>query len=231
MSRLLLLLIGLSIAASVAAPASAQDATLIIENGRVFVGDGTVMEQASVVVAGSRIVSVTEDPVDAPGVPRIDAVGRTVLPGLIDANVHLLMDLPAPEGQPDSEAALAARINSELPEQLREYLEAGVTTIMSTSDYWPYILEVRDDLATGRLLGPRLVAVGPAIGAPGGHPDGFVCGDNEFCKAHLSAAVDSPSSASRMVVRLADSGVDAIKLVWDDMGGRLPAFFSSSCGR
>ena len=122
-----------------------------------------------------------------------------MLPGLIDANVHLVMDRPAPEGQPDDEEALAVRIRSELPGQLREYLEAGVTSIMSTSDYWPYILEVRDDLATGRLLGPRLVTVGPAIGAPGGHPDAFVCGENEFCKAHLSAAVDSPSSARRTV--------------------------------
>lgn len=222
MSRVLLLLIGLGIAASVAAPASAQQATLVIENGRVFVGDGTVLEQATVVVAGNRIVSVTEAPVDVLDVPRIDAAGKTVLPGLIDANVHLVMDLPVPEGQPDDEEALAARIGSKLPRQLREYLDAGVTSIMSTSDYWPHILQVRDDLATGRLVGPRLVTVGPAIGAPGGHPDGFVCGDNEFCKAHLSAAVDSPASAGQVVARLADSGVDAIKLVWDDMGGRLP---------
>jgi len=41
-----------------------------------------------VVVAGDRIVSVTIEPVEADDVRRIDATGRTVLPGLIDTHVH-----------------------------------------------------------------------------------------------------------------------------------------------
>lgn len=208
--------------AVITTPASAQEPTLVVENGRVIVGDGTVLERGSVIVAGDRIVGVSKEAVAAGNARRIDASGKTVLPGLIDTNVHLVMTVPGPEGQPESEAALAARIQSELPVLLRAYLESGMTTVMSTSDYWPFILEVREGLATSRLIGPRLLAVGPAIGAPGGHPDAFVCGDNEFCKAHLSAAVDNPEDARETVARLAESGVDAIKLVWDDMGGRIP---------
>lgn len=62
---------------------------LVIENGRVIVGNGTVLEQASVVVAGDRIYSVTREPVEAPDALRIDASGKTVLSWLIDAHVHL----------------------------------------------------------------------------------------------------------------------------------------------
>lgn len=212
-----------TVLALVTTPVSGQEPTLIVENGRVIVGEGTVLESGSVIIAGDRIVAVTEGAVEAGNARRIDATGKTVLPGLIDANVHLVMDVPAPEGQPRSEEALVSRMRSRLPQWLHAYLESGVSSIMSTSDYWPFILEVREDLAAGRLVGPRLFTVGPAIGAPGGHPDALVCGDNEFCKAHLSAAVDDPSDARRTVARLAESGVDAIKLVWDDMGGRLPA--------
>lgn len=215
-------LIGVLVAV-VTTPASGQEPTLIVENARVIVGEGTVLERGSVIVAGDRIVEVTEEAVAAGNARRIDATGKTVLPGLIDANVHLVMTVPGPEGQPRSEEELTARIRSGLPERLRDFLESGVTSVMSTSDYWPFILDVREDLATGRWVGPRLVTVGPAIGAPGGHPDTYVCGDNGFCKAHLSAAVDDPSDARRTVARLAESGVDAIKLVWDDMGGRMPA--------
>jgi enamidase len=203
-----------------------QQPTLIIENGRVIVGEGTVFEYGSVIVAGDRIMAVTEGTVEASKARRIDASGKTVLPGLIDANVHLLMNLPAPEGQPRSEKDLASRIQSKLPQHLQMYLESGVTSILSTSDYWPFILKVRDDLATGKLIGPRLMTVGPAIGAPDGHPDGFVCGDNDFCREHLSAAVHDSSDASQTVARLAESGVDAVKLVWDDMDGRLPGLSS-----
>jgi imidazolonepropionase-like amidohydrolase len=200
-----------------------QQPTLIVENGRVIVGEGTVFEYGSVIITDDRIVAVTEGTFEASKARRIDASGKTVLPGLIDANVHLLMNLSGPEDKPVNENALESQIHSKLPQQLQAYLESGVTTIFSTSDYWPFILKIRDDLSTGKLVGPRLMTVGPAIGAPDGHPDSFVCGDNEFCKAHLSAAVNDSSGARQTVARLAESGVDAIKLVWDDMGGRLPA--------
>ena len=72
-----------------AAPALAQQPTLVVENGRVITGTGTVMEDASVVVAGDSILSVTRESVEAPQARRIDAVGQTLLPGLIDAHVHL----------------------------------------------------------------------------------------------------------------------------------------------
>lgn len=72
-----------------ASPLFAQEPTLVVENGRVVTGTGTVLHEASVVVSGDSIVSVTRESVDAPQARRIDASGKSVLPGLIDAHVHL----------------------------------------------------------------------------------------------------------------------------------------------
>lgn len=51
---------------SPAASSEGRKPTFVVENGWMIVGDGTVLGQGSVVVAGDRIVSVTEEPVEAP---------------------------------------------------------------------------------------------------------------------------------------------------------------------
>lgn len=132
----LLLTAAFAAPAATGAPAAAQDTTLIIDNGRVIIGDGTVLERGSVVIAGDRIVAVTEQPVDAPDVRRIDASGRTVLPGLIDTHVHLLLDDDDPP-VPASDRELARFVERRVPDRLQEYLQRGFTTLMSTGDFWP----------------------------------------------------------------------------------------------
>ena len=198
-------------------PANAQQPTLVVENGRVITGDGAVLEEASVVVAGDSILSVTREPVEAPDARRFDASGKTVLPGLIDAHVHLT----SPPERRDS-TALIEHLEERVPGILGGFLQHGVTTIRSTGDYWPWIGEVRDSLAAGDLSGPRLVTAGPIFTAEGGHPAATVCAGsrgsdaapNPFCRSHLAAEVASPREASDAVRRLARQGVDFIKLAY-----------------
>jgi cytosine/adenosine deaminase-related metal-dependent hydrolase len=71
------------------------------------------------------------------------AAGRTLLPGLIDAHVHLW-----------DEAELAA------------YLAHGVTSIRNMSGL-PFHLAVARDIDAGDLLGPDLVTTGPILNSPG----------------------------------------------------------------
>src|SRR5579884_1125363 len=67
--------------------------TLIIVNGNVWVGDGTIRE--AVAVSGSRIEAVgTTAEIQRLRTPRtqvVDAAGRTVAPGFIDSHVHLML--------------------------------------------------------------------------------------------------------------------------------------------
>lgn len=209
-----------SLLSIVALPASGQEPTLVVENGRVVVGDGTVLERGSVVVSGDRILSVTGGSVAAPGARRIDAGGKTVLPGFFDSHVHLLVgDMSS---IPRSEDALRSYVRDDLPALLRDYLEAGITTVVSTGDFWPAIRRVRERIRDGRLSGPRVFTSGPVFTAPGGHPAVTVCGGmdgwrdvNPWCREHMAVQVDTRPGAREAVEQLAREGVDLIKIVYD----------------
>ena len=73
-----------------AIPASAQSVTAF-EGARLIVGDGRVIENATLVVDGARIAQVgqTADVRVPAGATRVDLAGKTVMPMLIDTHVHL----------------------------------------------------------------------------------------------------------------------------------------------
>src|SRR5262245_8209003 len=69
---------------------SAQSTVTIFENGRVIVGDGKVIENASVVVDGTRITQVgPAASIKAPAnATRVSLSGKTLMPALVDTHVH-----------------------------------------------------------------------------------------------------------------------------------------------
>jgi len=109
-----------------------QQPTLVIEDGRVITGTGKILNEASVVIASDSILSVAQQPVESKGARTIDASGKTILPGLIDAHVHLTI----PRDGRDS-ASVARHMKENVPGFLTDYLEQGVTTLRSTGEYWP----------------------------------------------------------------------------------------------
>ena len=134
---------------------AAQD--LVITNGRVLDGTGTIVERGTVVVRAGKIVSVGQGAPAGSAGRTIDAGGKTVMPGLIDAHRHLIQGDPA--------RWLADRA----PAQMQEFLDAGFTTVLSAIDAAP-ILEARKQIADGAMRGPRLFAgtIVPLAGASGG---------------------------------------------------------------
>jgi imidazolonepropionase-like amidohydrolase/Tol biopolymer transport system component len=123
---------------------------LVITNARLFDATGTeVVEGATVEVRDGEIFAVTAGAFTTDsGVRVIDAGGRFLMPGLIDAHTHV-----------------AARIqtfsNARLP-------TIGVTSIFVPGSYLPETLNLRDAVALGVLPGPHLYTSGPAIdGAEG----------------------------------------------------------------
>ena len=71
-----------------AASLSAQD--LAIVNGRIVVGNGTVIESGTVVIRNGRIASVAAGNAGAAGLKQIDAKGMTLMPGFIDGHRHII---------------------------------------------------------------------------------------------------------------------------------------------
>ena len=194
----------------------AQD--LVISNARILDGTGGVIEQGSIVVSDGRIVSVSAGDPEARGVLEIDAQGMTVMPGMIETHVHLVV-APTVENQ----EALDEWIEQELPGDLNGYLESGFTTVLSTGDHPNPILAVKRRIEIGELRGPRLLVSGPVFTGPDGHPATTVCGGfPSFCRASLAVEVDDAEIARARVRELAEAGVDAIKAVYEPGPGSVP---------
>jgi imidazolonepropionase-like amidohydrolase len=182
----------------------AQD--LAVTNARVIDGTGRVIESGVIVIRDGRIESVSSSGRAPRGIARLDVRGRTVMPGYIDAHRHLI------RGEPQS--WLEHRAAGEFV----EFLEAGFTTVLSAIDPTPQIVEARERINDGRLLGPRLVVGGfvPLAGGAGGGVDGVDPARTDASREGrpTQAAPAIPREQTLAAVRrLADAGVDAIKTV------------------
>lgn len=137
-----------------ATAARAQDLT--ITNARIIDGTGRVIDNGSIVVRDGKIAAVAAGAPRSAAGRRLDAGGKTVMPGLIDAHRHLVT------GDPSKWLADTA------PKELQDFLDAGFTTVLSAIDPLP-IIRAKHDIEQGELKGPRLFtgAFIPVAGASG----------------------------------------------------------------
>jgi imidazolonepropionase-like amidohydrolase len=189
--------------AGIALPAAAQD--LVISNARILDGTGAVVERGTVVVREGRIASAGATAANAPAnAVRIDAGGRTVMPGFIDAHRHIIQGDPA-RWLADQSAA-----------NMRAYLEAGFTTVLSAIDAPEQILELRRRTESGETVGPRIISAAfvPLSGAVlgGGGVDPARTDPARSPDRPLPTAPAIPPEQSLAAVRAAAArGHDAIK--------------------
>ena len=130
-----------------AASAGAQD--LVITNARIL-DVSTNIARGSIVIEDGRIVAVAEGAVSAGGKPTLDAGGRTVLPGYIDAHRHIING--------DTEQWFREQSVA----RMQESLDAGYTTLMSGGGPMPGIMELKRRIDSGELKGPRVITSGRA---------------------------------------------------------------------
>lgn len=137
----------------------------LLAGGTVFDGGGSAPERADVLVVDGRIAGLGTG-FDADEV--LDVSGQTILPGLIDCHVHVMMtgvDMWTWQQAPFSLAFYEAAHN------LRRTLEAGITTVRDAAgaDYG-----VKRALETGLIPGPRLLISIAMLSQTGGHGDGHL---------------------------------------------------------
>ncbi len=178
---------------------------ILFENGRVIIGNGEFIERGTVVINGKRIEFV--GPLKKSSASKKDRVfdlsGKTILPGLIDAHVHLCVD-----GSPDPITSL---IKESIPQttlkaadHARRTLEAGVTTVrdMGGKDYID--LAIRDGIESGILQGPRMLCSGKLICMTGGH--GWQFGREANGVDDVRAAVREQLKAGADLIKLMATG-------------------------
>lgn len=170
-----------------------------------------------------RLLGVEDTGSLGPG-RALDATGLVAVPGLIDAHVH--WGAAAQERwavAPLSPEAVGDEFAAFLPAERAASLEHGVTTVKSMGDPLDWILGMRAAVAAG-MDRPRVYAVGPLLTADGGHPAGDMFRGNDWliAQARRQFSAGRETAAAKEVVALADRGVDAIKLVYDDGRGTLP---------
>ncbi len=150
---------------------------LTLWGARLIDGRGrAVHERASVTTAGGRITEVADATGERPPDGAVDLGGRTLLPGLIDAHVHLSSDVargpgfgppPPRKGEPPRPRALGYFV---LANSARAFLRAGVTTVRDVGSYDDEALVLREAIRLGLLDGPRVLSCGRILSAtaPGG---------------------------------------------------------------
>ncbi len=139
---------------------------ILFRNCALFDGlDPRRREGMEVLVEGERIKEVSDAPIRAGAADTLDLGGRTLMPGLIDAHVHVMAadaNLGKLDAMPGSLVAQHAR------HALEDALERGFTTVRDAGGA-DYGLAIAID--NGLIDGPRLFYAGRALSQTGGHGD------------------------------------------------------------
>src|SRR3954451_2575848 len=163
-----------------AAPAAGQTpgpspGTTVLKAARVFTSTSErPLAPGMVIVEGDHITQVGQNLTVPPGAQVIDLGDSTLLPGFIDAHVHMAM-----EGSDDwyrdfYQSALRFPAEQALyaAKYARVTLDAGFTTVrdLGSQDY--VALGLRNAINAGIAVGPRMLIANHGIGSTGGHADG-----------------------------------------------------------
>ena len=184
----------------------------LVQNARIFVGNGKVIESGSVLIKQGKIAEIYEGA--APNAKLlnadpIEAAGKTILPGLIDVHVHLGASGGFPEDFMKFDAAKASE------RALESYLYCGITVVRSVGDRLDDMLKFRAKFGTGEKLGADLIFCGPLFTAEGGHGTEYARFMPEAMRASFNAQFvrtpKSPEEGRKEVDDLATQHVDSIK--------------------
>jgi hypothetical protein len=126
----------------------------LIRDTRLFLGDGTVVDQGSVLIKDGKIAEIYTGPAPDAKTLRADSIaaaGKTLLPGLIDVRVHL-----ASPGLPITDPQYFQNRDQNVDRELAAYLFSGTTAVRSVSDPAEVVLKHQATIASGERLGAEL---------------------------------------------------------------------------
>jgi imidazolonepropionase-like amidohydrolase len=175
--------------------------TVAFMDGRVIVGDGRILDHATVLVKDGKILKIAQNGMNIPkDTQTIPLDGQTLLPGFIDAHIHICMD-----GSPDPVAAGLTESPTittlKAAESARRTLMAGVTTVRDMGGKNGIDFGLRQAIDSGLIPGPRMLISGRLICMTGGH--GW----------QIGLEANGPDEVRKAAREQIKAGVDIVKLM------------------
>ncbi|MGM8212254.1 amidohydrolase family protein [Virgibacillus sp. W0430] len=163
--------------------------------------DRDVIKDSYIVIEGDTITAIGQGTVETEsGDKIIDAKGKYVMPGLIDAHVHLVWD-GSPDPMPVIEHLENDAVTLRAYKHALDYLKLGITTVRDVGSPDRTVLHVRDAINSQLLKGPTIVSAGTSISITGGHV---------YSLGREADGVDGVRTAARTVLK---EGADLLKLM------------------
>ena len=192
----------------------------VIRDARIFTADGKTIEDGSVLVRDGKIAEIYEgagpDP-ESLKAELVEAAGKTLLPGLIDAHVHLAALRGVSSDNADYQPAQS------MPRAAAALLYSGVTAARSAGDPQDAVLKLRSDIASGAKLGAQLFVCGPLFTADPAHGTELLANLPEQVRntlaRQMALAPKTPEDARRDVRALKKAGVDGFAAILEDGWG------------
>ena len=213
-AALLFLMVSAGSLAQPAPPPAAKPAPTVILAGHLIAEPGDpALGPHTLLIREGRIEKVVPGLQRdlSPGAQVVDLSTLHVLPGLIDAHMHLAIDMHADTATSTSEARLALSTAS----YARRLLRAGVTTVRDVGDNGGTVHAVRDAINEGLIEGPRILAAGRVVSRTGGH------GAKQASAVeipYVPASCDGTESCRRVVRENIEAGADWIKITVSGSG-------------
>ncbi|MCW8330175.1 amidohydrolase family protein [Photobacterium sp. SDRW27] len=180
---------------------------ILIKNANVFNGtDDKLIQNVNLVIEDNIVTKITQDVVDESNADKvINANGHTVMPGLIDAHVHITMSAPfnVIDGMPREEIAIRSAKVAE------GMLMRGFTTVRDVAGN---TIGLKNSIDNGYATGPRILPSQAAISQTSGHSDYRQNRGQERVGQHE----DSPLMKTG-AFRVADGRPDVLKAVREQL--------------
>ncbi len=183
------------------------------KNGIILDGTETMVPQPgkAILVDNGVITDIVSETAIPAGYERVNLEGKYILPGLINLHVHLAGS-GKPKKKPADPVKLVRLVTANaatrslgrklVADYAKTQLLSGVTTIRTVGGIADFDTTVRDDIRSGKRIGPRILASNRAISVQGGHMAGS-----------LAYEAATPEEAAAYVDRIAADKPDIIKLM------------------
>lgn len=182
-------------------------------NGKILDGDKDMQVKEGMVILtdGEKITGIEKEVPMAADIKIIDLDGRYIMPGLINMHVHLAGNGKPQKKQRDNEKLVKTLMGTALSRAVaykvvsdfaKTELLSGVTTIRTVGGLGDFDTRLRDEVAAGKKIGPRILAANEGISVPGGHMAGSV-----------AVAAGSIDDALKQLEHAESEKVDLVKLM------------------